>query len=447
MEGEGIEQEEAQKRTNPIENNPESEAAEAAAREAEDENSRNTEQKSADKIRQANIDEAKKALDPKQPRFKTQKSAVNDGLTKLKIDTDTIQKFNDGIEAMNNKIIENMDTNNITNNITYHEALSRMSEDLVKAGDAAGTESISSTELERITGVKAEQGDAIAEVMRKQGAQVLSNIDSPELTNQISKLMAESWGPKGEPKAPEKINKNNADIARRQTDAAGEINDPKAEETIKRNQTEAGGKEASEGRTPSDWSVKDMLKGIFLLIMAGGAAFGLWSLIEFCKNHSGCMLIVNETGDSESQTKIICGLNKLNATTTYPPQLCRCPEGPPFSPPSAPPSAPACVAPDNQQATTPLVGNVKGQVECVGDIMTGKAPYKYYTYRVMTPFGALLNIGSQVTGGVEGFFDHFLKLLPQILMWAGIGVGGIILILIIYKVIIHFIEKRKSSSG
>jgi hypothetical protein len=443
MEGEGIEQEEAKQGTNPIENNPESAAAEAAAREAEDENSRNTKQKTAENAIQTSIDEAKNALDPTQPRFKTQKSAVNDGLKKLKIDTDTIQKFNDGIEAMNNKIIDIMNTNKIT----YHEALSRMSADLVDAGDAAKSESISPTNLEIITGVKAEQGDAIAEVMRKQGAQLLSNIDSPELTKQIRKLMAESWGPKGKPKAPERINTNNAEIARKQTDAAGEINDPNATEAIERNQTKAGGQEASEGRTPSDWTAKDILKAIFILIMAGGASFGLWSLIEFCKNHSGCMLIVNETGDSESQTKIICGLNTSNATTTYPPQLCRCPEGPPFSPPSAPPSTPACVAPGNQQDTTPLVGNVKGQVECVGDIMTGKAPYKYYTYRVMTPFGALLNIGSQIGSGVEGFFDNFLKLLPQILMWAGIGVGGIILILIIYKVIIHFIEKRKSSSG
>jgi hypothetical protein len=175
--------------------------------------------------------------------------------------------------------------------------------------------------------------------------------------------------------------------------------------------------------------------------MAGGGAFGIFALIEFCENHSGCMEIINH-GDGESQTKIMC-----TTDYTFPPQLCSCPQGPPFTTQSASPSTSSCTPHGNETAVTPVVGNIKDKDECVGDMISGKTPYLYYTYRIMTPIGALLNIGGQVGSGVKGFFDHFLKLLPKILMWAGIGVGCIILILIIYKVIIHFIEKRKSSSG
>lgn len=182
-------------------------------------------------------------------------------------------------------------------------------------------------------------------------------------------------------------------------------------------------------RALSNKTIRVLLK---LMLVAGSLGTLLYLLQSYSNANSGCMAIYKLTDDDlETQEKIYCENN-----ITFAPQQCYCKN------------------PDDFQIGAPTGGNCNSSLSeprpaqtfksnstkiCVGDITTGQTPYLYYSYKVMTPLGAVLDVANRGVGVVTQGLSDILK---NIVIPLAIVIGVLILLFIVYKLVSKYRPKN-----
>jgi hypothetical protein len=179
-----------------------------------------------------------------------------------------------------------------------------------------------------------------------------------------------------------------------------------------------------------DW--KERLKLALKLLAAAGYIATAFILLQYMRDHSGCIYVQDIKGKDEQQQKISCYTDKDSNITEWGPINCVCSDPPATS---FPPINNKTQCYDNKT----LVDTVKAQEQkqCKGD-GTGD-DYRYYTYQIMSPLDAILNIGQKILPDPGKWGDEFLKILK----WVGIFACIIVVLLIILAVVRHYTKNRE----
>ena len=204
-------------------------------------------------------------------------------------------------------------------------------------------------------------------------------------------------------------------------------NDPEIAKEFKRFKDlldKLNAKNIEEGKPPENkWSLKEILKCLALLIFIGGVSVGIWALVEFCNNNTGCMQVVLEdSSDEQTKTKIMCRDN-----TSFASQNCYCLDKPPTETISI-----SDVKLCSDSKTTPEMTHYR---KCENKD-TLKAPYVYYTYRVMDPITGLENLLKDFGDDIGGAFDSIIKALKTV----GWVILALMIAYIVFKIVTKFIK-------
>ena len=214
----------------------------------------------------------------------------------------------------------------------------------------------------------------------------------------------------------------------------------KAAEQFRKNLAENIKKQMAEGKDlsgtsgKSTWELKDYLKAFTALVLLGGS-IGLlfWWLTLYAEEHSGCQLIDAESGYLPVSTKVVCFNNgkKLNifnpngGNVEYSSAQCTC------NPSNLDPKKVTCNKEEcsSNDEIRPWICNT-GNPQCEGN--WGDDQYKLYYWGIMTPLGALGNLGAGAANAVVKTTGNMWNQIKQ----AAIVIGIVLVVLaLVYKLI------------
>jgi len=198
------------------------------------------------------------------------------------------------------------------------------------------------------------------------------------------------------------------------SDIANEI------EKFKKKLDDLNTKRIQEGKPPErKWSLKDLVKLLSILSFLSMIGVGIWALLGFCNNNTGCMQ-VSLTSENAEQTseKILC-----SGTISYASQNCYCLTKPPTTTKDI-----TDVSMCKDSITTPEYNNP----HCLNNESL-QDKYVYYTYRVMDPITGLGTILKDIGAAAGSAFDKIIKVLKT--------VGWIILALMIAYIVFKIVTK------
>jgi hypothetical protein len=184
-------------------------------------------------------------------------------------------------------------------------------------------------------------------------------------------------------------------------------------------QTAEEAKEISEtGKTTGKkMSYPKWLKALGMFTVMGEIGYAMWAFLEFAKANTGCMMISNDGQNPETSEKVFC-----SGDITYQAQQCMCVK----VIPSPPPSTSLCGS-STDTTRTPEINNRK----CI-NYADLTPPYVYYSYKVTTPIGGILDIGSRIAGAAQSAAGGFLTIITKYLKLAGLAILGAGILYILY---------------
>jgi hypothetical protein len=187
-------------------------------------------------------------------------------------------------------------------------------------------------------------------------------------------------------------------------------------------QTAQEAKEISEtGKTSGKrMTYPKWLKALGMFTVMGEIGYAMWAFLEFARANSGCMMISNDGQNPETSEKVFC-----SGDQTYESQQCMCVK----IIPSPPPSTSLCSS-TTDTTRTPEINNIK----CI-NYAELTPPYVYYSYKITTPIGGVLDIGSRIVGAAQSAASGFLTIVINYLKVAGLTVLAIGILYILYQVI------------
>lgn len=181
-------------------------------------------------------------------------------------------------------------------------------------------------------------------------------------------------------------------------------------------------KDALSGKAERSWSLKDIYKLILSLACVAGIIGTLALLQDYALGHTGCMIIKN-TGDSyETKDKVICYQDDGD-NIDWAPQNCRCSE-------SSPTDKIAITDKNKCSDGTTYPDKTSGSTNCK-NYKTLEVPYVYYSYQVMSPLGAALDVTRRIVEQGGQMFDQIIKIAKVV----GIIIGVLLVLLIIYNLV------------
>jgi len=194
------------------------------------------------------------------------------------------------------------------------------------------------------------------------------------------------------------------------------------ENRLARNE-ELNSKEGS-GNPKSNYKV--ILALIFLAEFGSALGFLVYLLQQYAGAHTGCMKFkYNSSTDSYIySTKIFCDNNK----TTFPPLMCYCAKDPKHHK-----SILTCNK-RNTSAYEPAPNQTPTYPDCKGG-ESSIDNYLYYSYQVMDPASAGLDIAQKAAGIVDKGIGELLKMIIHAAIVIGIILGVLLVLWIIYKVV------------
>ena len=201
----------------------------------------------------------------------------------------------------------------------------------------------------------------------------------------------------------------------------GKIN--KLEQKSREKEIESGQSAGSKGK----WTA--IVKFIVLLEVAGTIAAALFLMTGYANAHSGCMQVSSSAPHQpEVHTKVFCS----GDDTTFNVQQCGCPD-PNYNVKITCDAANNAPTPPNLlNSTNPPCKNLPWEPGTTGS-------YNYYSFSVMSPAGAALDIAKKTTD----ILADAASTIERIMMIGGIVVGSIIGLLMLFKVISLFKKNNK----
>ncbi len=293
----------------------------------------------------------------------------------------------------------------------YPEALKKLQDDLWKPTDDASQAALKKF-LEKNTGALYDQ---------------LGKID-PDIGKTFIKKMNDSGltmmddAPKDAVASQELRDK----VEQAVTDAIKEH--PEAESKFNEKQVDKEGAEAAKGeKTGTSLTFDKWLKALGLLMLMGEIGFGIWALLEYCNDHSGCMEVANDGQNPETSNKVFCTDN-----VTFQPQQCMC-----SNPPTALKQIVTALCSKNDDITmVPEINNPKCQ-----NNVNYQPPYNYYAYRVMGPLDGIIDLGDRIIDDGGKFLDTLMKFIKWLALVIGI-LGLLYIIFLIVRAGINHSEKK-----
>lgn len=178
---------------------------------------------------------------------------------------------------------------------------------------------------------------------------------------------------------------------------------------------------------------------LFFLEFAGSLATSLYFLIGYANAHTGCMKIEKSTSDSPvTSSKVLC---KSNPTEDYSAQACYC-EQADFTQLTTTPTQVCEASGDTTTLTRPGQSSDPTKI-CRGDFSdTMPNTYTYYSYQIMSPAGAGIDIAKKGSDIITKGFGKIMKIIVQALIAIGYVVGGLAVLFIIYKIVDYYILKK-----
>jgi len=201
----------------------------------------------------------------------------------------------------------------------------------------------------------------------------------------------------------------------------------------------ASDKNALKGEPKAESKWKTIGKLIGALELVGGIAAALYILISYASAHSGCMKIEGGGSEHETQTKVFCSGGATDSPVTFNALQCGCS--------TQQETHKDCPTGDDENTsdtpTPPFVTNssnpiCKNQPSLENSDMSSS--YVYYSYKVMSPAGAAIDIAHKAVNIVEDTANILLK----VLMYSGIVIGSLIILVIILKLVQYFIRKKSN---
>lgn len=192
--------------------------------------------------------------------------------------------------------------------------------------------------------------------------------------------------------------------------------------------------EKGEPVSSKKWSAKEYLALAAMLLTFTEITVSIIFVLEFCADNSGCFYVVGKKDEAETTKKIIC----VSPDTDWGPVNCVCSPSPNNKKEDLKPNPTT----DTKKECTDgklLVDAVipQGHNQCSGDIT--ETDYTYYTYKVMTPLDAVINLGQKILPNPGKWGDEFLNILK----WVGIFACIIVVLLIILAVVRHHTENKE----
>ena len=180
---------------------------------------------------------------------------------------------------------------------------------------------------------------------------------------------------------------------------------------------------------------------LFFLEVAGSLATSLYFLIGYANAHTGCMKIEKLTSDSPvTSSKVLCSSSPT--VEDYSAQACYCAPAD-FTQLTTPTPPQVCEASgDTTTLTRPGQSSDTTKI-CKGDFSTTLPNlYIYYSYQIMSPAGAGIDIAKKGSDIITKGFGKIMKIIIQALIVIGYVVGGLAILFIIYKLVDYYILKK-----
>ena len=190
-------------------------------------------------------------------------------------------------------------------------------------------------------------------------------------------------------------------------------------------------------------TLKDTLKTILKLLMVIGSIGGLlWFLIDYITKHSGCNQFYQKSDDSPVLCNPIkCSID-TDITIDYTSIQCNkqnCHKHPSSWTKKC--NKTTCSDLLNTSYTEKYPNPIDcGHPACNNTDMI-KKPWNYYKIKIYGPWDVLVDLANDAADATKNTFDW----IKNLLIWGGIGFAIIIGILIIYKVIEHYLNKSSQS--
>ena len=186
---------------------------------------------------------------------------------------------------------------------------------------------------------------------------------------------------------------------------------------------------------------------LFFLEFAGSLATALYFLIGYANAHTGCMKIEKLTSDSPvTSSKVLCSSSPT--VEDYSAQACYC-EQADFTKLTTTPTQTCKVSSTGDPTTLTRPGQSSDPTKiCKGDFSTTlPETYRYYSYQIMSPAGAGIDIAKKGSDIITKGFGKIMKIIIQALIVIGYVVGGLAILFIIYKIVDYYILSKKSNFG
>lgn len=363
--------------------------------------------------------------------------------------TDALKILNDLSKASGESLIENL-----RKNLSPDEA--SKAEEQLKILKGKIDNALNANELPEATKKQGENkpgsdtGDKEYEPLKKYLKKLLENYVEtlgkikPDLRDKINSLKIELKNDKTFEENLKELNDKFKELDNSLTDAERKKFQDNLDKAFLKSLKKGGIPDISESKPRS--SLSDILKVILKLLMFFSTLGGLlYFLLDYMNTHSGCTLYSQKTDNSPVlRQPIKCFINTTdNKVSNFTSLQCNkdickldieesCNET-------------ICDklqdSSNNDQHPNPIdCGHPKCQNED-----SFKAPFSFYKMTIYGPWDVFTDLGNDIVAGTENQANWLWDLIKNILMWGGIGFAIIIGILIIYKVIEHFLNKSSES--
>jgi len=186
---------------------------------------------------------------------------------------------------------------------------------------------------------------------------------------------------------------------------------------------------AEEGKPPTkESSFKSLLKLITSLSSLAGLGALIGAFIKYCLDNTGCMKIYTDSEGIQQKQKILC-----NNKTSFAPENCKCLA-------DSTTSKQITVNSDKQCSDGTTLPEETGNTACKNKDNLDANDYVYYSYQVMNPIDAIPDIANKIIKIPEEGANILLDILKKV----AIVVVILVILYIIFKLIMMFINKRKS---
>lgn len=175
-----------------------------------------------------------------------------------------------------------------------------------------------------------------------------------------------------------------------------------------------------------------------LLFLEFSASLGaaLYLLIKYARAHTGCMQIKYDSSKDNQiiRTKVFCGTNTTNMTNiTYPPQACYCDTTQDYKTRTSSPVT-TCNFNDKKNPNQPRPAQQPQNSLCKGS-SAAVDNYLFYTYQIMDPASAALDIIQKGERIINKGFGDFMNILIKAAIVIGIIIAVLAVLFIIYKIV------------